>query len=141
MKCMLALSFAALLLVGCSAGTWSDDAKNWERAFEESRPADGITIVHSWYWRSPHFTAEYAWFFELRLTEDVKKQMRASPDFALLSSLSEDDLRSRIFDPAPSWFAPKPLPAFDVYESQSEPSFLILVERNGERSFWTRYQL
>jgi hypothetical protein len=138
MQRSLVLSIAALLLVGCSNGTWNDDPDNWERAFGESRPADGITIVHSWYWRSPHFTAEYRWIFELRLTEDVKKEVTANPDFALLS---EKDGLSRSLQSGPSWFAPEPRSAFDVYESKSEENFLMLVERIGARSFWSNYRL
>jgi hypothetical protein len=138
------LMLAAVLLVGCGplvSGTWSDDPKNWRRAFDESRPADGITIVHSWYMRTPHFTAEYAWFFELQLAEKVKSQIVTNSDFTKLPAFSLEDLRLRTYSDRPKWFAPEPLAAYEVYESKTEGSFLILLEKNGGRSFWTRYQL
>ncbi len=52
----LCAAFGAVLLAGCGplvSGTWSDNPKNWRRAFDESQPADGISVVHSWYMRTP----------------------------------------------------------------------------------------
>jgi hypothetical protein len=138
------LMLAAVLLVGCGplvSGTWSEDPKNWRRAFHESLPADGITIVHSWYMRTPHFTAEYAWFFELQLADKLKGQITTNSDFTKLPPLSQEDLRLRIYSDRPKWFTLEPLSAYDAYESKTERGFLIFVEKNGGRSFWTRYQL
>jgi hypothetical protein len=135
---------STVLLVGCGplvSGTWSDDPKNWRRAFEESRPADGISIVHSWYMRTPHFTAEYAWFFELQLADKIKNQILTNSDVTKLPAFSQEDLRMRTYSNRPKWFAPEPLSAYDVYESKTQPGFLFFVERTGGRSFWTRYQL
>ncbi len=50
---------AAIFLTGChESGTWKDDKRNWQRIFRVAKP-DDITVVHSWFWRSPHFTYEY----------------------------------------------------------------------------------
>ena len=123
------------------SGTWSDDPKNWKRAFGESQPGEGISVIHSWYMRTPHFTAEFAWFFELKLDAKAKKEIVGSSDLTRISPLSAEDLRSRIYHDPPAWFAPDPLSAYDAYESKAERDFLILVEKSGGRSFWTRYQL
>ena len=134
----------AFVIAGCGplvSGTWSDDPKNWERAFEEYRPNDGIKIIHSWYMRTPHFTAEYAWFFELELTEKAKNDVVKNDGFSKLPTLSPDDLRSRIYSDCPKWFSPEPLSDYDTYESKTNRGFLILIEKNGSRSFWTHYQL
>ena len=131
-------------LAGCGpfvSGTWSDDPKNWKRAFSESRPNDGISIVHSWYMRTPHFTAEFAWFFELEVTESVKKELISNPELSKLTNVSSEDLRSRIYQDRPTWFSPEPLSAYDIYESKMDRSFIMFIEKSGRRSFWTRYQL
>jgi hypothetical protein len=134
----------ALLFAGCGpfvAGTWRDDPKNWKRAFGESRPAEGISIVHSWYMRTPHFTAEFAWFFELELSEAAKKELVSSPELTKLTGASTEGISLQIYPERPTWFSPEPPSAFDVYESKSDRDFLIFIEKNGRRSFWTRYQL
>lgn len=133
-----------LLLVGCGpfvSGTWSDDPKNWKRAFGESRPGEGISVLRSWYMRTPHFTAEFAWFFELELSESAKKEVVSSPELSKLAGASPEALRSRIYHDRPSWFSPEPFAAFDVYESKVDRDFLIFIEKSGRRSFWTRCQL
>lgn len=128
------------ILAGCGAGTWEDDPKNWQRAFGEQRPADGISIVRSWYMRTPHFTEEYAWFFELRLTEKAKRDLLGSSDIRSVPNLSPDVLAMRLYNPRPAWFFPEPLTAYEAYESKSSPDFIILVQKEGNHSFWSRVQ-
>jgi hypothetical protein len=140
----LALVLIAFALAGCGpfvSGTWNDDPKNWKRAFGETRPSDGISIVRSWYMRTPHFTAEFAWFFELELSDKAKKELVENPDISKMSIASPEDLRSRIYQDRPSWFSPEPLSAYEVFESKIDRDFLIFVEKRGRRSFWTRCQL
>ncbi len=48
-----------------NAGLWEDDSKNWSRAFHGDPPA-GLTVVHSKYWESDHFTHKYIYFFEVK---------------------------------------------------------------------------
>jgi hypothetical protein len=141
---VLPILLVAIILTGCGpfvSGTWSDDPKNWKRAFGEPRPKDGITVVRSWYMRTPHFTAEFAWFFALELSDNMKKDLIENPGLSKVSIASPEDLRSRIYQNHPSWFSPEPLSNFEVYESRVDRDFLIFVEKGGGRSFWTRFQL
>jgi hypothetical protein len=140
-RCVLILGCFAF--VGCGpfvAGTWSDDPKNWKRAFEETRPPEGIDVVHSWYMRTPHFTAEYAWFFELRISEAMKKALSSSSELARISASSDSVLHGRISGQRPAWFRPEPLEDFEVYESKAQLRFILFFEKEGSRSFWTRSQ-
>jgi len=133
-----------LVLTSCGyflSGSWSNDPENWGRAFGEAKPASGISVIHSWYMRSPHFTAEYAWFFELRLSEKVKKELISKPEFTRLNNITLNTLRRRTYQDPPRWFLPQPLSAFEVYESKNDNNFLVFVEKNGNRSFWTCFQL
>lgn len=133
--------FVALLAASCSAGTWEDDPKNWSRAFHEDRPGDGIEDVRSWYMRTPHFTAEFAWFFELRVTPEVKRGIAEAEGFQRLVDLTDGEYAKHLFEPVPAWFTPGPLAQYDVYQSDESLSFIILVEKDGERSFWCAMQL
>jgi hypothetical protein len=132
-----------LLLAGCgyiSSGEWSDDPQNWSRAFGESRPADGIEIVHSWYMRTPHWTAEFAWFFELQISETVRGQILKNPELKRIEGAARGDVRQRMFSKQPEWFLPKSLDAYDAFQMGPD-DFLIFMERGGNRSFWSGYQL
>ena len=72
----LALTLLVSLCVGCHrSGTWNDNPKNWERAFGQKPPKD-LKIVHSQYWRSPHFTLEFEYFFEFAPSDTFR---RSSP--------------------------------------------------------------
>ncbi len=65
----------ALLLAGChESGTWKDDARNWKRVFRVAKPSD-ITVVHSWFWRSPHFTYEYEYYLQVQKHEDLQRRL------------------------------------------------------------------
>ena len=58
------LSVLLLLLSGCG-GTWVDDPGNFKRLFGGPPPKD-IQVLHTYYWKSPHWTNEYQYFFALR---------------------------------------------------------------------------
>lgn len=134
----------AVLFVGCGpfvSGTWSDDPKNWQRAFRESAPADGIKIVHSWYTRTPHFTAEYAWFFELEVDDKTRISSTNSPGFNLLPYSAAEVARLPVFSPRPAWFKAEPPEAFELYWSKANPPWLIFQEKNGKRAFWSSSQM
>lgn len=49
-------------------GTWEDDPKNWQRVFGQGH-SDRLKEIHSYYWRSAHWTLEYEYFFELALNK------------------------------------------------------------------------
>ena len=139
---LLPILLITVILMGCGpSGTWSDDPKNWKRAFGEARPVEGVTVVHSWYMRTPHFTAEFAWFFELTLSDKVKRNLIESPGLRRLPLFSTEDLKLRVFSDRPGWFKPEPLSDYDVFESTTDPGFFMLVQKSGGRSFWTRSQL
>lgn len=131
----------ALLVVGCSAGTWENDSKNWSRAFHEDRPADGIEVVRSWYMRTPHFTAEFAWFFELRVTPEVKRGIAEAEGFQKVVDLTDGEYARHLFEPVPAWFTPGPLAQYDVYQSDESRNFIILVEKDGDRAFMSAVRL
>src|SRR5713101_7768753 len=57
-----------LLLMACG-GTWVDDSGNVKRVFGFSQP-DGVKVLHSYYWKSPHWTVEYNYFIALQPSQN-----------------------------------------------------------------------
>ena len=118
-------TFALLLLlsacVGCHpSGTWTDDQKNWERAFGEEQPQD-IKVVHSSYYRSPHFTLEFVHFFQIEPSEAFKKRFNAAGKLKLFTPTNSNE-ESQIlffFHDKPSWFIPKPLDRYEIWKGDS----------------------
>ncbi len=97
-------------------------------------------VVRSWYMRTPHFTAEFAWFFQLELSAKAKKELVSSPAL-VKSKLTPEEALRRVYQPRPAWFLPELSSAFEVFESKESSDFLVFVEKAGSRSFWTALQL
>jgi hypothetical protein len=58
----------ALVVAACGyvrSGRWTDAPENWSRAFGSSKPSSA-EVLHSYYWRAPHFTYEAGYFFAVR---------------------------------------------------------------------------
>jgi hypothetical protein len=132
--------FALLLPIvsGCHrSGTWQDDKNNWKRAFEQEQPKD-ITVIHSWYCRTPHFTHESQYFFELAANEALRKSVSSE-----VSELAPDDanaqqaLRFALYN-KPSWFAPKAPTAYQVFQGKPpHRTYFAFVERDTGAIFIT----
>jgi hypothetical protein len=134
---------AGLGLLGCGrAGTWDDDPKNWGRAFRSTKPPD-VVVVHSHYWRSPHWTYEYEYFFHIRTNAFLARQLLLSND---LMRIEGDAARQAVMnDPAgnPTWFLPKPSDAYDVwrYRNDSNSEFRVIIDRATGDLFLSDRQL
>jgi len=123
----LTISRLVWLITGCTllsacheSGTWQDDARNWKRIFREDKPAD-IQVVHSWFWRSPHFTYEYEYFIQVRKNEDFKKRLFGHNN---LRQLTEPEALADAFSFSqhrPDWFVPKPKTSYDTWVYAEEP--------------------
>ncbi len=98
------------------AGSWLDDPKNWERAFDTRVPSD-TTVLHSSYTRYPHWTYEETYYFKATIGHTTFGQLTAG-----LRKVSDDEVpaaRGSVYSTAPDWFAPE---AADQYEAWVHPS-------------------
>lgn len=139
------LSLAALFLaVGCHrSGTWKDDPKTWERVFGEEPPKD-LKIVHSRYWRSPHFTYEFEYFFALAPSDAFRK--RALEPGKLLdftpTSKEEREQVQLFFNEKPSRFIPKPIEGYDVFQGKPpQEHFRLFIDRATGELFITDFSI
>ena len=106
----------ALLLVGCG-GKWDDDKKNWSRAFNGQTPPSDVKVIHSRYWRSPHFTYEAYYYFELTASQGflegwLKGLVKVAPSKDNIGPLPDK----------PAWFLPKSIESYDMWKPQGPTS-------------------
>jgi hypothetical protein len=129
---------ASLLTCSChKSGTWSDDPKNWERAFSQRIPSN-IGVVHSMYWRSAHWTYEAAYYFQV--TGAVRSALLSDTNLVRLESTK---VSADYFGEKPIWFAPKPLEAYEVWGYTNEPpsKLRLLIDKTNATAFFTDFQL
>jgi hypothetical protein len=144
------LSIAALLLIvlfnaGCGyfmAGTWEDDPGNWDRAFQSTKPPD-VTVVHSKYWRSAHWTYEFEYFFVIAPNRHLKDQLFAKSKMRQAAGDEATQIRKTAFSDVRSWFAPKGVTEYEVWVLEDEPdrSFKVLIDRKSGVMFLNDYQV
>ena len=140
-----ALSLLATLLAGCGyiqSGTWDDDPDNWRRAFRSSRP-DDVVVVHSHYWRAPHWSYEAGYLFEIRPNDGLRTQLFGQNRLRKIQDPERDPDARPCSAECPDWFAPKPLAEYDVwaYEDDSTGNFRVLIDRATGHIFLGDFQL
>ena len=123
---------------GCHrSGTWVNNKGNWKRAFGAPPPKE-IEILHSIYWRTPHFTREDGWTFHLKAPASFQQAWLARykvkhPDadkLATLEYLKQDK---------PAWFLPKPIAEYEVWVIADDPhaNFWMFIDRSTGELFVT----
>lgn len=128
---LLAITF------GCSrSGTWEDDPKNFERAFRQ-RPHEDAVIVRSWYWRSPHWTHEFAYFFHFRASENFQKFLFDNNKLKQPETPSERQMVAEFSHTKPTWFIPKHSDVYDVWIYADDPQshFRIFIDKTTQDIF------
>ena len=141
---MLLVAFA-LLQAGCGylmEGTWEDDPKNWKRAFDSTKP-DDVIVVHSKYWRSPHWTNEFQYFFEFAPNTKLKEQLFTKNRLRRITGDEAAKAKANAFGDAPAWFAPKGVAEYDLWVFENEPdrNLKILIDRNSAATFVSDYSV
>jgi hypothetical protein len=134
--CALSLHQAACGYFG--SGKWEDDPKNWKRAWGYSKPSE-VVMIHSWYWRSPHWTKEEAYFFQFKWHKELFQQLIDRNEMLLWREDSGKKIAATTFCfRKPVWFIPKPESAYDVWES---PNSLLFKDRSTNEIFFYACQL
>jgi hypothetical protein len=135
----------ALALGACGyvkSGAWDDDPNNWERAFETTKPPD-VVVVHSHYWRSPHFTLEFGYYFEIERNASLREQLFSRNDLREVTGGEAERVMGDVFGKPPAWFAPKPAASYAMWVFRDQPGrhFRVLVDRETGTIFLGDYQL
>jgi len=131
-----------LCLLGCSSGTWENDSGNWERAFQTQKP-DDVTVLHSKYWRSPHWSYEFEYFFEIEQNDKLKEQLFTQNKLVKLKGKAAEEAKKKSFGESPKWFAPEAVDNYEVwvYKDDTGSNFRVFVEKSTGNLFLTDYQV
>ena len=140
-----ALVATAVVVAGCgylSSGSWDDDPENWNRAFRSRRP-DDVVVVHSRYWRAPHWSFEAGYLFEIEPNEAIRTQLFGENRLRRLQIVeSTRGMVRPCFGECPAWFAPKSLDGYDVWVRADDPAsnFRVLIDKKTGHIFLGDYQ-
>jgi hypothetical protein len=138
---LILLSALSLHHVGCgyfSSGKWEDDPQNWKRAWGYSKPSE-IVMIHSWYWRSPHWTREEAYFFQFKWHKELFQQLVDRNGMHLSKDGSGKKIQesSFCFD-KPAWFIPRLESAYEIWEGSN---CLLFKDKSANEIFLYACQL
>lgn len=133
-----------LCLTAChEAGTWQDAPKNFRRVFRVSQPQD-VAVVHSWFWRSPHWTYEFAYFMQIAPNDRFAKSLFEHNKLKKLAVTgSETNKAINFVHQKPGWFIPKPLDCYEAWMYAEEPhgDFRIFTDPITKDLFLSDHQL
>jgi hypothetical protein len=132
----IALLSAVLGTLSCGyvqAGRWSDDPKNWERAFH-TLPPKGYTVLNSLFWRYPHFTYEGGYYFRLMLSAEELQSLKQNPSLTLAST--KQMFMDGPCEARPPWFPPQPGAVYQVLLLRENPgNQKILIDTQSSEVF------
>ena len=112
------IAVVLLTFTACSSGSWDDDPKNWSRAFGGQKRPPGVKIIHSRYWKSPHFTYEAEYFFEFTAPAKFLEDWIASQKLILTVPTKQN---TPPYFEKPDWFTPKPVGEYDMWMPSDSP--------------------
>jgi hypothetical protein len=101
-----------------------------------------ITVVRSWFWRSPHFTYEYEYYIHIKAYADLQKRLLTMNP---MKEVVDDAVRQPTgwSQHKPEWFAPKPMTGYQVWVYSNAPNseFRLLIDRETHDLFLSDCQL
>ena len=139
------LASCLVLAAGCGylkSGTWEDDPANWKKAFSSTKP-DDVVVVHSRYWRSPHWSYEAGYVFEIAANAALRQQLFSENRLVKLDGPAAAESKRLCFSQCPAWFAPKSVEHYEVWGYAEEPkgNFRVLIDRDTGAIFLTDFQV
>ena len=135
----------AMLAAGCGyvmSGQWEDDESNWSKAFRSTKPPD-VVVVHSLYWRNPHWSYEAGYLFEIEPNEALRKQLFAENQLRQVQPSEIKNHERPCFRPCPKWFAPKLNEAYEVwrYADDERSNFRVFIDLKTGQLFVGDFQV
>lgn len=130
---------------GCgyvASGTWEDDAENWSRVFGFEQPP-GVVLVHSKYWRAPHWTYEAGWFLQIAPNADFERRLFELNELVELQGAEAAAALSNTVGTEPAWFTPLSDEQYSVWIYATEPkgNFMVAIERETRTLFLSDGQM
>lgn len=123
------LFFCALtvLLLSACGGTWIDDERNFERVFGFEKPQD-VQVLHSYYWKSSHWSTEYRYYISLRTSSEFTKRLTAAE--LMNQSVADLSVSDTCGGNRPSWFVPKSLDKYDMWVPKESFGYRVFQDKD-----------
>ena len=122
---------AVIFLVAGCGGTWVDDDGNFKRVFHFAQPKD-VKVIHSYYWKSPHWTTEYRYYIELEAPAYFVNNL-THPTF--MAPVAVDTIGSYgCLSSKPQWFLPKPAAGYEAWVPK-QAGYRIFRDKSDGRLF------
>ena len=116
---------------GCG-GKWTDDAGNFKRVFGFAQPHD-VRVLHSYYWKSPHWTTEYQYFIALQAPSRFATGLTAE-ELMKPTSPSESDTSDCGSD-RPAWFLPKGMSEYEMWAPKMNEGYRVFRDKSDGTLF------
>jgi hypothetical protein len=141
MRSVSLVILAALVNASCErSGTWVDDPANIKRAWGVELPRE-VTLRHSWYRRSAHFTREEAYYFQFAWHPELFEGFVAENRMAPLPQSKISSIEEYYCFDRPKWFAPGAAADYDVWVGPMHTNGVLLRHRASKELFIAACQL
>ena len=132
-----------VLAVGCgyvSSGRWDDEPENWKRAFGWTQPSH-VVVVHSHYWRSPHWSYEAGYLFEIQPNDAFHTQLVREKGLRPVQSSEVLENARPCFGECPAWFVPKALESYEIWADTENrgSNFRMFIDKESRAVFFGDY--
>jgi hypothetical protein len=140
---IIGLCIAEAMATSCgyfAAGTWTNDPRNWERAFDSKQPHD-VVVVHSEYTRFPHWSYEFRYCFEIAANSALQEQLMSRNKLRRIDDREVNGVQQTQGNP--SWFLPKDSSQYDgwVFDGDPNRNFRVLIDRESGAIYLSDRQL
>jgi len=123
--------FLLLFPLACG-GAWVDDPRNFKRVFDFDQPPD-VKVIHSYYWKSPHWTVEYRYYIAL---QGPRKFVDGLTDPSLMTSAVPDQKTiDSCGDSKPDWFLPKSLSSYQTWIPKADAGYRVFLDKEDGTLF------
>jgi hypothetical protein len=132
---LILLSSLLLVGIGCG-GKWVNDKDNFARAFGSKQPAD-VEVVQSIFVRTPHFTEEHEFYFQMKPLGESRLMTWLTNDPGIIQStngLAHLPYYLNLRDNRPEWFASDALTNYQIWHSTNQP-FIVMQHRQTKDVF------
>lgn len=120
------------VLAGCSGGIWVDDAGNFKRVFGFNQPGD-VKVLHSYYWKSLHWTVEYSYFIALEASQKFAARLTSGEQMTAVAP--EEKLLDSCGGKRPQWFLPKPLASYEAWFPKAGSGYRVFRDKTDGTLF------
>jgi hypothetical protein len=123
-RVLLLVALTLLILTGCG-GTWVDDDQNFKRVFGFEKPQN-VIVLHSYYWKSSHWSAEYRYFIALRVPAQFVDGLTHA---RLMTLRTPDETMVNSCGDKPPWFLPGSLTNYEAWTPRSADRYRVFRDK------------